>query len=88
MTEALPSLTPLQLLRLLEKDGWTIKRNRTREGAFVEKRFPDGGYRSTIVSTKHRRAIAGGTLHAILGPRQTAIGREGLRALIERHGLR
>lgn len=71
----LPTIKPQQLLRLFQLDGWTIKRNRTREGAFVDKHFPDGAYRSTIISTKHRRAIPAGTLHAIIGPLQTNIGR-------------
>ena len=45
----------------------------------------DGRVRTTCVSLK-RKDLPAGTLAAILGPKQSCIGREGLEALIKKHG--
>lgn len=74
-------------MRLLRLDGWQERVDFAREGIFFFKRAPDGKVRSTTVAPK-RRPLAPGTLSAILGPRQTGIGRDGLRELIRRHGLK
>ena len=86
MAGELPTVTGRQLIRLLRKDGWDEKPDRTREGVFMFKRDASGVYRSTTISAK-RNELKPGTLAAILGPQQTNIGREGLLELINRHGL-
>ncbi|HTE84621.1 MAG TPA: hypothetical protein VK821_07795 [Dehalococcoidia bacterium] len=78
MAEELAAITGTQLVRLLRLDGWQERRGFTREGIYFSKRFPDGTHRSTAIAPK-RRPLAAGTLSAILGPKQTALGRVGLR---------
>ena len=43
--------------------------------------------RVTIIPDK-RSSLPPGTLAAILGPKQSGLGREGLAEMIERHGSR
>lgn len=81
----LPAISGKVLLRLLQLDGWTIQRYVTH-GYAVIKRFPDGYTRRTIIPNKSS-SLPAGTLAAILGPRQSGLGREGLLVLIERYGL-
>jgi len=73
------------LIRLLRLDGWEEGR-RVNHGRSFHKTFPDTVPRVTLVSDK-RTPLPSGTLAAILGPKQTGIGREGLAALIARHGI-
>lgn len=87
MPDALPAITGVQLVRLLRRDGWQEKPERTREGIFFYKRHPDGKVRTTVIPMK-RRPLTPGTLSTILGTKQSGIGRAGLLALIERHGLK
>lgn len=75
-----------QLARLLERDGWTARR-RSTHGIFYTKRSEDGIMRHTVVPDKSD-PLPTGTLGEILGPKQTGIGRDGLDALVQRHGLR
>ena len=86
MAGALPAVTGRQLIRLLRRDGWTSAR-RSTHGRFLSKTFPDGTVRTTVVPDK-RRPLAPGTLGDILGPLQTGLGRDGLLALIQQHGLK
>ncbi len=56
-----------------------------RHGYALRKRF---GERTRIAIIPNRPGdIPKGTLSAILGPKQTGIGREGLLRLIEKYGL-
>ena len=85
MADTLPALTGVQLIRLFRQDGWSEKPKQTREGVFFYKHFPEG-MRRTVISPK-RRPLTPGLLAAIIGPKQSGIGREGLAAMIEQHGL-
>ena len=80
-------LSPLsgrKLIKLLEKDGWIVKR-RARHGVAMAKKFPDRT-RVTIVPDTNA-LLDDGTLAAILGPKQTDIGKAGLVNLINRYGV-
>lgn len=85
MPDALPAITGRQLIRLLLLDGWEEGR-RVNHGRSLHKAFPDGRTRVTLVPDK-RSPLPAGTLGAILGPRQTTLGREGLARLIVEHGI-
>jgi predicted RNA binding protein YcfA (HicA-like mRNA interferase family) len=80
MGQSLPSISGDELIRILEKDGWIAGR-RTTHGIMMTKKFPDR-IRVTIVPTKDK-AMPEGTLAAILGSKQTCIGREGLLNLLD-----
>ena len=58
----------------------------SREGIVFRKLFADGRTRVTVIPRK-RRPLTPGTLSAILGAKQSGIGREGLQALIQKYGL-
>jgi len=74
-------LSGVQLMKLLEQDGW-IKGRFTRHGASFHKTFPSGETRVTVVPNKSR-PLPEGTLRAILGPKQTGLGRRGILRLLE-----
>lgn len=78
MADALPAITGRQHIRLLVLDGWDEGR-RVNHGRSLHKRFPDGRTRVTLVPD--------GTLGAILGLKQTGLGRNGLAALIREHKI-
>jgi len=77
----IPAVTGKQLIRLLQKDGW-VEKGRSTHGIALQK----PGHYPTVVPDK-KKPIPDGTLGAILGPRQTGIGKKGLAALIEKYGL-
>ena len=79
----LPTLTGRELYRILLADGWQPIR-RSNHGEFLIKRFGDRTRTTVIKNTG--QDIPRGTLAAILSPRQTGLGRDGLLRLIERHG--
>ena len=85
MVQALPSITGMQLIRLLKRGGF-VERRKARHGLALSKRLPD---ESTVVTVVPQTlaALPSATLHAILGPKQTKLGRQGLLALIQQHGL-
>ena len=67
-------------MRLLEGDGWTRGR-RANHGVFFSKQLPgERRPRFTVIPDKSA-PLPNGTLAAILGPKQTGIGRAGLQAL-------
>ncbi len=79
-----PAVTGKQLLKLLVADGWEITRQ-AKHGVVLKKRFSDA---TRITLVKNTRAvIPEGTLGSILGPKQTRLGKSGLRRLINRYGL-
>ena len=82
MPGGLPAIGSRDLMRLLENDGWTRGRE-TRHGVAFQKQFDDGP-RVTIIPDG-RKSLASGTLRAILGPKQTGLGRKGLLRLLEEH---
>ena len=75
-------ITGKQLIALLQKDGWTIQR-RARHGLSLSK-YIDGKNRVTIVPYT-RASLPAGTLSAILGDKQTGIGRNELLELIDKY---
>ena len=77
----LPAITGLQLIRLLEGDGWVTVRQATH-GQWLRKEI-DGHPRFTTVKPT-REPIPRRTLHQILGPKQTGLGADGFRKLLEK----
>ncbi|MBI2918621.1 MAG: type II toxin-antitoxin system HicA family toxin [Chloroflexi bacterium] len=75
-----------QLIRLLEIDGWQV-RGRATHGVFLFKKFPGETIPRTTVVPDKADDLPDGTLGAILGVKQTGLGRTGLKTLIEKHGL-
>lgn len=87
MSVTLPEINGKQLIKLLEKDGW-IEAGKRNHGIALRKYFPkEKRTRVTIVST-HNDTLPKGTLGAILGSKQTNLGKEGLQKLIEDYGLK
>ena len=84
-------MTCAKLERLLERDGWH-KGRASKHGVVYRKTFVVDGRaetRVTVIPTKkHKRnkPIPRGTLREILGPKQTGLGGDGLRRLIDLHG--
>lgn len=81
---SLPAITGRQLIRLLKKDGWIVKR-RAQHGVALAKSSGDRTKVTVIPDT--RASLDPGTLAVILGLKQTAIGRRGLSNLLGRFGL-
>ena len=77
----IPALTGRQLIEILMKDGWSVKR-RANHGLFLTKQFGEA-VRVTVVKDT-TASIPSGTLSAILSLRQTGLGRDGLARLLER----
>ncbi len=74
-----------QLMFLLKKDGWQQGGRRTH-AVFFSKRFLNESIpRSTVIPDKSD-PLPDGTLGAILGVRQTGLGKPGLQKLIEQFG--
>ena len=79
-------------MRLLEGDEW-IRGRRANHGVFFHKQFPgENRPRFTVIPDKAaplpngtlpNGTLANGTLAAILGPKQTGIGRAGLQTLLD-----
>ncbi len=80
MGDDLPAVSGVQLMRLLEKDGWKDGKHGTHGVVYIKHS------RSTIVPNK-RKSLPKGTLATILSEKQTGLGRAGLLALIDKHGL-
>ncbi len=77
------NLSGRQLIELLDKDGW-IQGRRTRHGIFYSKQFPGERIpRSTVIPDKSD-PLPDGTLGAILGVKQTGLGRSGLNDIMQR----
>ena len=75
------SISGRELMRLLEKDGWT-QGGRRRHGVFYSKQFSgENRPRSTVVPDKSR-PLPLSTLGSILGTKQTGLGSTGLRTLL------
>jgi predicted RNA binding protein YcfA (HicA-like mRNA interferase family) len=75
--QALPAVTGSELKSLLLRDGWVVHRQ-GKHGPILKKQI-DGIWRTTQIPSKwSNEAIPDGTLQAILGVRQTALGRAGL----------
>jgi predicted RNA binding protein YcfA (HicA-like mRNA interferase family) len=83
----LPAITGFQLIRLLELDGW----QRGKGGRHLQalwKYVVRAGRTLVTVVPEVSHSLPKGTLGDILSVKQTRLGRRGLGALIEKHGLR
>ena len=80
----LPATSGKKLIKLLQKDGWIIHR-RAQHGVALRKRFSDRTRVTVIPDT--RASLDEGTLFAILGLKQTGIGKRGLLRLVNSWGL-
>ena len=78
MSGGLPAITGPELIRLLEKIGWEVKR-RGKHGLTIIKKFPNGRTLVTTISTRNE-SLPKGTLHDIL--KQTKISTAGLKKLL------
>lgn len=75
MSDRLPAITPRQLIRALERQGWLVVRVR---GSHYIMAHPD---RDQVVPVPHHnRDVKSGTLSSILG--SADISREQLRKLL------
>ena len=80
----LPTISGQKLIKLLQKDGWTVQRQ-AKHGAALVKHF-ENRTRVTVVP-RSNAPLDDGTLSAILGPKQTNIGKPGLLRLINKYGI-
>jgi predicted RNA binding protein YcfA (HicA-like mRNA interferase family) len=81
----IPALNGKQPIKLIDKDG-LIEHHRlkTKHGKCLKKHFPaEGRWRVTVIPYKDS-SLPIGTLFAILGPKQTNIGRRGLLDILNR----
>ena len=80
--QKIPALNGLELIKILKIDGW-IEHRQTTHGIALKKRWDDRT-RVTIVP-KSRATLPTGTLMAILGKKQTGLGRLGLQQLLNKY---
>ena len=78
----LPAMTGEQLLTLLVKDGWRTCGRKTH-GVGITKNING----RNIVSVIPTKPLVDFVLSAILGPKQTGIGKKGLLELLNKYGL-
>lgn len=80
----IPAISGMNLIALLRKDGW-IECGRGKHGVVLKKTI--GGRTLVTVVPSRSDSMPAGTLHDILGSRQTRLGRRGLEQLIAKYGL-
>jgi predicted RNA binding protein YcfA (HicA-like mRNA interferase family) len=80
----IPAISGEQLLKLLEKDSWELGR-KTTHGISIKK-YIKGHWKVAIIP-KTGASLPIGTLSAILGSKQTGIGKKGLLELLNKYGL-
>jgi predicted RNA binding protein YcfA (HicA-like mRNA interferase family) len=76
----LPAISGKELMGLLEKDGWVKVRQSTHGVAYTK--MIQGVPVITTIQNRGK-SLAKGTLAAILGPKQTQLGRDGLKRLMQ-----
>ena len=79
-----PAISGKKLIKLLQKDGWEIKR-RARHGVALAKTTSDRT-RVTVIPDTYA-SLDEGTLAAILGPKQTTMRKKGLLDLFNKFGI-
>lgn len=79
-----PALTGKQLIKLLRKDGWLVGR-KAQHGFSLTKSTGDRTKVTFIPDT--RASLDTGTLGAILGVKQTGLGKNGLLKLLNKYGI-
>ncbi len=80
----IPALSGKELIKLLAKDSWQIGR-KSRHGICLTKKINDRTLVTFVPDTSHSLPI--GTLNAILGEKQTRLGKQGLLNLLNKYGL-
>ena len=80
----IPAISGKKLIKLLQKDNWVIKRQ-AQHGIALAKHIGDRTKVTVIPNTN--ASLDEGTLSAILGPKQTGIGKKGLLNLVNKFGL-
>lgn len=80
MGGGLPAISGPKLIDALKNDGWAVD-GRSTHGITLKKMVA-GELRITTIPTKSR-SLPTGTLSAILGARQTGLGRAGLLRLLK-----
>jgi predicted RNA binding protein YcfA (HicA-like mRNA interferase family) len=82
MSGGLPAISGKELIKLLKKDGWEEKETGTHGQSLIKK--IDGGRTLVTIVPTSSRSLPSGTLHDILGMKQTQLGRDGLLKLLGR----
>lgn len=80
----IPAINGKKLIKLLVKDGWETKRH-AHHGVALGKVFKERTRVTVVPNTT--APLDDGTLLAVLGTKQTGIGKQGLLDLINKHGL-
>jgi predicted RNA binding protein YcfA (HicA-like mRNA interferase family) len=84
MHTSIPDITGKQLIRLFLKDSWGVGR-KAKHGMTLRKRV---GNRTRVTFIPDTRAsLPIGTLRAILGTKQTGLGKNGLLKLLNKYGI-
>jgi len=78
----LPALSGKDLIKLLKKDNWQEGRQATH-GITLIKRYTNKTRVTLIPNTNS--SLPKGTLSAILGPKQTKIGKKGLLNILNKY---
>jgi predicted RNA binding protein YcfA (HicA-like mRNA interferase family) len=81
---SIPALTGKQLIKLLKSAGWSLGRH-SRHGLTLTKKIADQTFVTFVPDTSE--SLPKGTLQAILGVKQTRIGKKGLLDLLNKYGL-
>lgn len=81
-----PAITGKQLIRLLLKDNWEIRR-KMNHGMGLSKYFQNLDRTLVTCIPDKKRPLSKNTLGQILGNDQTKIGRKGLESLIHNYGI-
>ena len=84
MHSDLPAITGKQLIRLFKKDGFISGRRAKHERTMIK--HIECRIRLTFIPDT-RASLDRGTLMAILGPKQTTLGRKALLKLIEKYAI-
>ncbi|HEX7318788.1 MAG TPA: hypothetical protein VF399_00320 [bacterium] len=79
-----PAITPNQLIKLLCLGEW-VEHRRSKDGVCIKRKI--GKHWQVAFIPIHDAVLDSGTLHAILGTKQTGIGRKGLLDLLNKYGL-
>lgn len=82
MPRPIPAVSGNDLIALLLRDGWEVT-GQNSHVKILRKKYPERT-RITLVQPIND-SLAKGTLSAILGPKQTGIGKNGLRRLLDKH---
>ena len=81
---SIPAVTGKQLIRLLKKGGWVVRR-KAWHGISLTK--STGDRTLVIVVPDTRASLDRGTLMAILSSKQTRLGKKGLLKLLNKYGI-